>query len=92
MLYRLSKMDSQHALTICVAKVEDIERALPVSEPGQYVIDELNLECKPVAGARCSRRWGIATKQPDGTVRIDRSRRPAWRSFFHAIVGSIADR
>jgi hypothetical protein len=52
-----------------VGSVEAIEGAIRAGEPGQYHVDQISAD--PLPSGHTSRRWGTATKHPDGTVVVE---------------------
>ncbi len=72
-MYRISR-NGQEPI-IHVDHVEAIGPAIPSSEPGRYHVDEISADSLP--SGHTSRRWGVAIKQPEGSVVLEPDQRPA---------------
>jgi hypothetical protein len=65
-MYRIS-CDGQELFI--VETIKAIMSAIRSSEPGRYVIDEINHESPPTGDI--VRPWGIGTRWADGTVEVE---------------------
>jgi hypothetical protein len=52
-----------------VGSVEAVEGVVRDGEPGWFHVDEISTD--PLPSGHTSRRWGTATKRPDGAVTLD---------------------
>jgi hypothetical protein len=66
-MYRISHNGQEPIVD--VDRLEVIEPAIRLSEPGRYQVDQI--ERDPLPSGHTSRRWGIAIKRPDGTVELE---------------------
>jgi hypothetical protein len=65
-MYRIS-CDGQEP--VIVETIKAIMSAIRSSEPGRYVIDEINHESPPTG--HIVRHWGIGIRWADGTVEVE---------------------
>jgi hypothetical protein len=66
-MYRISGSDEQDPIVVETLKA--IMSAIRLSEPGRYVIHEINNEPRTISDT--VRHWGIGVRWADGTVEIE---------------------
>ncbi len=66
-IFRLNPPDSEDITEIGI--VEAIGPAIRSEEPGRYHVNEISSDPLPIG--HTSRRWGTATKHPDGTFAVE---------------------
>ena len=66
-MLRISRPDSEQITN--VQSVEQAEPAIQSTPPGRYHVNELSAD--PLPSGHTSRRWGVAIRQPDGSVDLE---------------------
>jgi hypothetical protein len=66
-IYRISQPGREPVVD--VGTVEAIEGTIRAGGPGRYHIDEISSDALP--SGHTSRRWGKATRRPDGVITLD---------------------
>jgi hypothetical protein len=55
-----------------VASPEEVTKALLSARPGRFVVDESSMAGELLPSGYSCQRWGVAIRQADGTVLLER--------------------